>query len=231
MKKISVLLLAVLMVFAFVSCDDSTDAPVDVPSEKEYADSVYAKALIDSINKQAVYENIMAAVNPENEDNSLVINYVPENFDPSKVSEEGEEVSIKVTATVKDYTKGFHEAPTGIDGLKLTSGTAEITVTGTFKKIDNTYSFELKSYTGKTTETVNITDNEGKHTFEVKSLSGTATGTISLTNNQFSVADIALQVPAVKDVDVYLDEKPVDYEKLCKDTGFNPGDDITVDLN
>ena len=142
------------------------------------------------------------------------------------------DTAIKVTATVKDYDDGLwnQEAIDGVTDRVLTSGTAEVIVTGDFAGDASAYTFTVKSYTAKTTAPVVITQNTDEtHTFILEKLSGKASGTITLSNGTFSLANISLDVPAVADVEATLDGDPIDYAQLCEDTGFEPGSSVTLD--
>ena len=106
-----------------------------------------------------------------------------------------------------------------------------MTVTGTFSAVEGTgYKLDIKSYSAETTLPVKIKEGTTEYTFELEKLNGTASGTITLNTatGDFSVENISLTVPSAGDVEAWLDGKLVNYTQLCTDTGFNPGDKVTL---
>ena len=225
MKKIFVLLLALAVVFGFASCSGNTT---------EYADETTAASLVDSINKANVAADILAAAN-EGTSNGLTIAYDFTDADSiADAIENGGDVSIDVVAMItSEYSNGLWQAADGKDvpDRSITAGTAKVTVTGTFSVVEGTgYKLDIKSYSAETTLPVKIKEGTTEYTFELEKLNGTASGTITLNTatGDFSVENISLTVPSAGDVEAWLDGKLVNYTQLCTDTGFNPGDKVTL---
>ena len=224
MKKILVLAICALTLIAFTACDNGNTV--------EYADPELAKSLVDSINVKNVAADILAAANnPADGSNGLKITYAfADGGDIEGAVEAGDNVSIKVTATAEDYNNGIWNQE-AIDGVtdRSVSGTVDVVVTGKFAQSDSDYTFTIASYTATATDVTIDDDGDGTadHTFAAV-FSGTASGTITLSSGTFSVADIEITIPAAADVDATLDTKPVDYNRLCSETGFKPGDVISL---
>ena len=215
MKKFSILILAVAMIFSFASCDNNSI---------EYADSQAAADLVNAIAKDAVAQDLIKAASGTPV-NGLKITYdFPDGFPTS-----GSATTIKVTGTFSDanggYTSGFHTNQGAT--WAITSGSGTVYVKGTYTNEGGTQKFVLDSYSATTTPIVvtkTVGEDETKYTFELKKLEGKAEGTITRSSGAFSVDTISLTVPTADKVEAYLDEKPVDYNKLCSETGFTPGE-------
>lgn len=216
MKKFSILILAVAMIFSFASCDNSSI---------EYADSQAAADLVNAINKNAVAADLVNAVGGKVTGLTITPPTPETDLTPNT------EVTIKVTGTFSDaYTSGFHTDQGAT--WAITSGSGSVYVTGLFENENGTMSITDMRYTASTdpgkpikiSKTVDDTTTE--YTFELKKLEGEAEGTITYENGKFSVSGIALIVPEADAVEAYLDGKPVNYNQLCSDTHFTPGDKI-----
>lgn len=211
--------------------------PVEIPEESttepepiEYADSKLAASLIDSIDKEQVAKDILAVVNNQGE--GLGLNITPNLSVTKEEAATTGKADITVIASVNNYTNGLHDK----DNRTLVEGEVEIVLSGDFEKTPSGFAFTLKNYTAKTTKDVKINDKSGEfagdHSFALKKLSGEASGIISITlpSREYTVSgDVYLVVPAASAVEAVLDTKPVDYNQLCKDTGFAVGDHITVE--
>ncbi len=213
--------------------------PVEIPEEStpeptpepiEYADSKLAASLIDSIDKEQVAKDILAVVNNQGEGLGLTI--TPNLSVTMEEAATTGKADITVIASVNNYTNGLHDK----DNRTLVEGEVEIVLSGDFEKTPSGFAFTLKNYTAKTTKDVKINDKSGEfagdHSFALKKLSGEASGIISITlpSREYTVSgDVYLVVPAASAVEAVLDTKPVDYNQLCKDTGFAVGDHITVE--
>ena len=218
MKKFSILILAVAMIFSFASCDNSS---------VEYADSQAAADLVDAIDKNAMAADLVNAV--DGKVTGLTITPTPETaLTPNT------EVTIKVTGTFSNtdggYTSGFHTGQ-GVTWA-ITSGSGTVYVTGMFKNENGTMSITDMTYTASTDPdnpikvSKTVDGKKTEYTFELQKLEGVAEGTITYENGKFSVSNIALIVPKADAVEAYLDGKPVNYNQLCSDTHFTPGDKI-----
>lgn len=214
MKKFSILVLAVAMIFSFASCDNNSI---------EYADSQAAADLVNAIAKDAVAQDLIKAASRTPVE-GLTITYGFANGLPTS----GEVTTIKVTGTFSDaYTSGFHTNKGAT--WAITSGSGTVDVTGTYTNENGTQTFKLDSYTAKTDDPIVVTktvegEEVARYTFELKKLEGDAEGTITRSSGAFSVDTISLTVPTADKVEAYLDGKPVNYNQLCSDTGFTPGE-------
>ena len=228
MKKFSILILSLILIFAFTSCSEGN---------VEYADSEVAKDLINSIKAEAVAEDLISAAG-NGEVLGLDISYV---FQTKGMTIEealaADAVTIDVTGTFSNenggYTNGFwnsgEETQGGAAQRAIISGSGIVSVTGKFEKGESdSYTFEIDSYTARTTSPVMITETESGKTvvreFVLERLEGDAEGTITrASDGTFSVDKISLTIPTADKVSAFLDSDPIDYNKLCSDTGFKPG--------
>lgn len=214
MKKFSILVLAVAMIFSFASCDNNSI---------EYADTQAAADLVNAIAKDAVAKDLINAASGTDV-TGLKIGYAFANGLPTS----GDVTTIKVTGTFSDaYTSGFHTNQGAT--WAITSGSGTVDVTGTYTNEGGTQKFVLDSYTAKTDDPIVVTktvegEEVARYTFELKKLEGNAEGTITRSSGAFSVDTISLTVPTADKVEAYLDGKPVNYNQLCSDTGFTPGE-------
>lgn len=215
MKKFSILVLAVAMIFSFASCDNNSI---------EYADSQAAADLVNAIDKNAMAADLVNAVNGR-------VTGLTIKADPPTALTSNTKVTIKVTGTFSDsYTSGFHTD----QGAKwaITSGSGSVYVTGLFKNENGTMSITDMTYTASTDPgnpikvSKTVDGKKTEYTFELQKLEGVAEGTITYEKGKFSVSNIALIVPEADAVEAYLDGKPVNYNQLCSDTHFTPGDKI-----
>lgn len=228
MKKFSILILSLILIFAFTSCSEGN---------VEYADSEVAKDLINSIKAEAVAEDLISAAG-NGDVQGLDISYV---FQTKGMTIEealaADAVTIDVTGTFSNenggYTNGFwnsgEENKGGAAQRAIISGSGIVSVTGKFEKGENnSYTFKIDSYTARTTSPVMITETESGKTvvreFVLERLEGDAEGTITrASDGTFSVNKVSLTVPTADKVSAFLDSDPIDYNKLCSDTGFKPG--------
>lgn len=228
MKKFSILILSLILIFAFTSCSEGN---------VEYADSEVAKDLINSIKAEAVAEDLISAAG-NGEVLGLDISYV---FQTKGMTIEealaADAVTIDVTGTFSNenggYTNGFwnsgEETQGGAAQRAIISGSGIVSVTGKFEKGESdSYTFKIDSYTARTTSPVMITETESGKTvvreFVLERLEGDAEGTITrASDGTFSVDKISLTIPTADKVSAFLDSDPIDYDKLCSDTGFKPG--------
>ena len=207
MKKILIALLAASMLFAFTACDD--DNGVD------YADPELAAALINAIDREKVGNDIVAAAGG---DSSKGLTITPS----MGGTEEGKTtIEVAVSFTGEGYSNGLRNMFT------VTAGEAEVSVTGIYTAATETEkaSFVVESYTAEVTTPITVEDTEGAEYTCTGSFSGVASGTIKQTETGFTAENIALTVPEVSAVEVFINGDPVDYAKLCADTGFEPGVD------
>ena len=228
MKKFSILILSLILIFAFTSCSEGN---------VEYADSEVAKDLINSIKAEAVAKDLISAAG-NGDVQGLDISYV---FQTKGMTIEealaADAVTIDVTGTFSNenggYTNGFwnsgEETQGGAAQRAIISGSGIVSVTGKFEKGESdSYTFKIDSYTARTTSPVMITETESGKTvvreFVLERLEGDAEGTITrASDGTFSVDKISLTIPTADKVSAFLDSDPIDYDKLCSDTGFKPG--------
>ena len=113
MKKISIMLLAALMLFAFVACDDKTPAPEAATAEEISLVADY----IDALVQKTVLEDVQAAVAAEGEKTNNVTATVGE----------GDKANV-YTIKFEDYNKGTNNAQSSLKNVKL-NGTVVLTLT------------------------------------------------------------------------------------------------------
>ena len=227
MKKFSILILSLILIFAFTSRSEGN---------VEYADSEVAKDLINSIKAEAVAKDLISAAG-NGEVQGLGISYV---FQTKGMTIEealaADAVTIDVTGTFSNenggYTNGFwnsgKENQGGAAQRAIISGSCIVSVTGKFESDSDSYTFKIDSYTARTTSPVMITETESGKTvvreFVLERLEGDAEGTITrASDGTFSVNKVSLTVPTADKVSAFLGSDPIDYNKLCSDTGFKPG--------
>lgn len=229
MKRFSILILSLILIFAFTSCSEG---------DVKYADSEVAKDLINSIKAEAVAEDLIAAAGPNENVHGLDISF---DFQTKGMSIEdalkAEAVTIDVTGVFSNenggYVNGFWNSGSEDQGgpaeRAIIAGSGVVSVTGKFgKNGDTEYTFKIDSYTARTTSPVMITETEDGKTevreFVLERLEGDAEGTITrASDGTFSVDKISLTVPTADKVSAFLNGDPIDYNKLCSDTGFTPG--------
>ena len=220
-KTFFIAICAIAMLFAFTAC--SEDNGID------YADNNLAADLAESIYAKGAAESLVEAANGTSE-NGLTITYAFADG-VSGVPTTGEKVSTSIVVTVdvtSAYTAGFHQDTH--EFRSLTDGSGTVTVNGLISNTNGTLTFKAENYTASTTDTddVVITDTdgdyEGKHTFKVAKIEGDAEGNITLKDGKFTTDGMTLTLPTADKVEVYLDTKPVDYNKLCSTVGVTPGE-------
>ena len=220
-KTFFIAICAIAMLFAFTAC--SEDNGID------YADNNLAADLAESIYAKGAAESLVAAANEQGTDvGGLTITY---DFADgvSGVPTTGEKVSTSIVVTVdvtSAYTAGFHQDTHA--SRSLIDGSGTVTVNGLISNNNGTLTFEAENYTASTTDDVVIKDTdgdyEGKHTFKVAKIEGDAEGNITLKDGKFTTDGMTLTLPTADKVEVYLDTKPVDYNKLCSTVGVTPGE-------
>ena len=107
MKKISIMLLAALMLFAFVACDDKTPAPEAATAEEISLVADYINALEQADIKSDLAAAYTAAGTEQ--ENGLTV-----------AEAQGEDKNVVVT--FKNYTNGVGNSQSGLSEVKIVSG-------------------------------------------------------------------------------------------------------------
>ncbi len=113
MKKISIMLLAALMLFAFVACDDKTPAPEAATAEE----AKLAGDFIDTLNQQTILGHLTTAL--EDSTNHQAAG--------GTFKAEADENNV-ITVTLKKYDDGLTNSVTGITAPSIESGTVVLTL-------------------------------------------------------------------------------------------------------
>lgn len=224
MKKLSILFLSLAMIISLIACEGG--------SSVEYADPNIAASLVDSINKEQLAKDILSVVNKE-EGAPTGLEITPLLEGTMEEAATAGEATIIVTVKADNYSNGLWDK----DTRSITSGKITFNVTGAFAKTGTGYYLDIKTYTAESTEVI-ITDTSGDEAVEYKVKAairnGVASGIIAFepSTKNFTVSgEVYVVVPYAKDVDITLDGKPVDYERLCKEveTPYAPGSMVTLD--
>ena len=217
-----------------------TDTDAVIPSEPEYTQEEILIDYIESINRNAVIEDLIASAKGEDSPIELTFTYPAE----GKASEE-----IEFTVAIaegKSYTTGFH------DGNPLnravTGGKVEVVVNGSFadeatapaegtESAASIATFNATGYTIKGSGTV-TDDKYGTHALDVD-ITGNFTASITLVGYDDSVAgqeeisggltfqldDLEFSLPAASGVTIKMDGEtdPVDYAAVLEVVGPTTG--------
>ena len=224
MKKLSILFLSLAMIISLIACEGG--------SSVEYADPNIAASLVDSINKEQLAKDILSVVNKE-ESAPAGLKITPLLEGTMEEAATAGEATIIVTVEADNYSNGLWDK----DTRSITSGNITFNVSGAFAKTGTGYYLDIETYTAESTEVI-ITDTSGDEAVEYKVKAairnGVASGIIAFepSTKNFTVSgEVYVVVPYAKDVDITLDGKPVDYERLCKEveTPYTPGSMVTLD--
>ena len=217
MKKILVAFLSVMMLIAFTACDNDA---------KAYADYETSKALVDAISMQKLVGDFK----------SMLSGTPVTGLEPAidVQNEEGDaEDKVVVTLTIAEggYAVSNVENP-----VKITKGTATVTVYGTANKSGDTYeSFTATGYS-ITTKDVELQNGDNKYAFSLDVARTAADVKISYAEGKFTIAgsteegNPTITIPLGKDVDCKLGDGIVEYERLCADNepSYTPGDKLDL---
>ena len=210
MKKLSILFLSLAMIISLIACEGG--------SSVEYADPNIAASLVDSINKEQLAKDILSVVNKE-ESAPAGLEITPLLEGTMEEAATAGEATIIVTVEADNYSNGLWDK----DTRSITSGNITFNVSGAFAKTGTGYYLDIETYTAESTEVI-ITDTSGDEAVEYKVKAairnGVASGIIAFepSTKNFTVSgEVYVVVPYAKDVDITLDGKPVDYERLCKE--------------
>ena len=193
MKKISIMLLAALMLFAFVACDDKTpDVPAATAEEAKLAGD-----FIDSLNQAKIQEDIAKVVGGTTDTTFAV---------------KKDEATKAATFTFTNYENGLKPV-TGVftTAPKIESGNVVVTL-----KNESGTAVEFTAGNLKTAKSYEITVNS------VKFVSGTNNVTMSFKASG-TIAEGVISVPAasaVTDLKVLFNgtEKSVTWADIYKNT-------------
>lgn len=218
MKKILVALFSVMMLVAFTACDNDTQV---------YADYETSKALVDAISMEKLvgdFKNMLSGTTVTGLETPAI----------DVQNEEGDaEDKVVVTLTIAEggYAVSNVENP-----VKITKGTATVTVYGTANKTGDTYeSFTATGYS-ITTKDVELQNGDNKYAFSLDVAKTAADVKISYAENEFTIAgsteegNPTITIPLGKDVDCKLGDGIVEYERLCADNepSYTPGDKLDL---
>lgn len=219
MKKISVMLLAALMLFAFVACDPEEEPAGYTPEETVIS-------CIDSISREKVVNDLIASA--KGEESSIVIE-----FDLDAITI-GESTEIPFTVSIaddKDYSTGFWTNE--VTDRKVTEGSVSAIVYGSFdaEAADGaTATFTATEY--RVAGSGKVTDSKyGEHTLEAD-ITGDINAKISLVSTgengamTFKLEDgFSYGLPAADSpfVTIRLDGTTVDYEKVYEAVADHTG--------
>ena len=196
MKKISIMLLAALMLFAFVACDDTPEVPTATAEEAKLAGD-----FIDSLD-QAKIKTDLGKVIGNTADETLKAALTFADDDATKAA----------TFTFKNYTTGT-KAVTGVFTTAPTIESGNVVVT---LKNEAGTAVEFTAQNLGTAKTYDITVNS------VKFVSGTSNVTMSFKASG-TIAEGVISVPAasaVTDLKVLFNgtEKTVTWADIYKNT-------------
>ena len=218
MKKISVMILAAFMLFAFVACDPEEGTTSYTPEETVIS-------YIDSINREKVVNDLIASA--KGEESSVVLE-----FDLDAITI-GESTEIPFTVTIadgKDYSTGFWTDE--VTDRKVTEGSATVVVEGSFDETATGTAKATFTATGyRVVGSGKVTDSKyGEHTLEAD-ITGDINAKISLVKTVENGMEFRLEpgfsygLPAADSpfVSIRLDGTTVDYAEVYEAVADHTG--------
>ena len=147
MKKVFAVLLAVLMVFSFASCDNATQAPSDLKTSQ-------VVAYFNNFATKHIFSEINSALKADTEEiSNLDAVYTPAAGDDSA------KIVFTYTATNHRYNGEIGEGGVDKTNHRLVNGNITLTVTGTVS--DNTFTGTDFTFAGKDLQLSDDQSGEG----------------------------------------------------------------------